>query len=123
MLAQRGREICGFLMSDPEGRQDVFLVHNWSGEGGAFFVSISEFRRAERYACQRSLRIAAFLHSHETSLELSDADRLCFEMSCWPWVVVCLREQELRYRVYPRGVDQGIGRDSQTPMMRYDSSG
>ena len=103
MLAQRGREVCGFLMSDTEGRQHVFLVRNWSGEGGAFFVSISENRRAERYACQRDLTIAAFLHSHKTSLELSDADRQCFEKSCLPWVVICLRERELRYRVYPRG--------------------
>src|SRR2546422_3548491 len=94
------REICGFLLTGSAGEQTYFGVFNLARLPWTFLVSHTDVERVARFAKSHGMRIAAFIHSHNGSLDLSDDDRLAMCASGLPWIVVTLSEGKLRMRVY-----------------------
>src|SRR5688572_12741353 len=86
----KGMEICGFILIDSAGNPDFYLLNNLSKEPHCFVVGRPEFLRLERYAQRRGLRIAAFVHSHASGLELSGSDIQGLCNGQIPWIVVAL---------------------------------
>jgi proteasome lid subunit RPN8/RPN11 len=94
------REICGFLLSSPDGEQQLRLVSNWASMPGSFIVGESEVQRIERCAERERLQIQAFVHSHSSVLELSEEDNRGIRSSDLPWILVKLDGDQLTYAVY-----------------------
>jgi proteasome lid subunit RPN8/RPN11 len=107
-LRQAGRrEICGFLLVDSAGAQEIFLVRNSSWNVGGFTIAALDAERMERYAERHGYRVHALIHSHWSTLELSDVDKHGLATSKLPWLVVMLDGDSIRYRLYdPASRDQ-----------------
>lgn len=103
LSASGGREICGYLLLGVDGSAELYLIRNWVMESGSFFVSNSEADRAERHAARRGLRLSAFLHTHFSTLELSQEDAIGLESSTIPWIIVMPGGSGMKQRVYPPG--------------------
>ena len=99
--ASGGHEVCGFLLCGPNEEQLFFRVANWSANPGEFVVADFEVERARRFAEKHCLTVAAFVHSHTSSLDLSCTDELGLKAGALPWIVVMERGGELFYRWYP----------------------
>jgi proteasome lid subunit RPN8/RPN11 len=96
----RNHEICGALLVGEHGAQRFFALTNMSGEAHTFFVSLPEFDRLARYAERSGMRISAFIHSHQSSLDLSPQDIISLQLSNLLWIVVVASGTEIRYRSY-----------------------
>jgi proteasome lid subunit RPN8/RPN11 len=94
------KEICGYLLGDSAGKQRFYRVANLSGEPRSFFVSRFDFERLERHAQRHRLEIQAFIHSHQTILELSPADVLSRGESYLLWIVVVLSKDGFLYKMH-----------------------
>lgn len=95
-------EVCGFLVSDNEGRLRFRRLRNWSAEPDGFFVTSADYCQFAREASSNDWRIEAFLHSHRRSLELSELDEQYMEGGNVPWVVVTPGGEDIRYRLFER---------------------
>jgi proteasome lid subunit RPN8/RPN11 len=95
-------EICGYLLIDTDGNQQVHLLNNWAIAPDAFFVSTLEGERLRRHAARERLRIAAFIHSHDRSLELSDRDIAGLLQDEIPWIVIIREKNGIAFRVHSR---------------------
>ena len=104
-----GREICAVLLENVKGDQAAVRVPNWSRDFDSFFVARSEIKRIERYAERNGYKILAFIHSHRSSLELSDTDRMSLEHSNYPWVIVILSDSGLHTRFYESLAQSDVG--------------
>src|SRR5262249_2074872 len=93
-------ELCGFLLLDSTGEQRFHRISNLLGDRGSFFVSVLDFERLQRYAERHKLHVAAFIHSHRSSLDLSRADRTGMELSPLPWIVVAAGKSGLEFAIY-----------------------
>ncbi len=90
-------EICGFLLQDETGRQAFRQVANLAGPG-EFLVSELDWSRVIRDSEKRGLSVIAFVHSHLSSLDMSEADRRCCNAIDLPFVVVRLRGGTLEHQ-------------------------
>jgi proteasome lid subunit RPN8/RPN11 len=105
----RNREICGALLVGEHGAQRFFALTNMSCEVRTFFVSLFEFDRLARYAERNAMRIRAFIHSHQSSLDLSAQDVISLQISELPWIIAVSSGTEIRYRLHEFiGNDQRI---------------
>jgi proteasome lid subunit RPN8/RPN11 len=95
-----GKEICALLLEDINGEQEIFRLPNWSNVSTAFFVAKSELQIVEHYAEREDKKILAFIHSHHSSPQISQADRRGLKYSKYPWVVVCLGPTGLEVKNY-----------------------
>ena len=98
IVQARGAEVCGFLLEHPVTGESLALVRNLETRPGRFVVPDSERRRIEGAALRSGARVASFVHSHANSLRLSDADRLEAGAGDLPWILVALRDGNLRSR-------------------------
>lgn len=98
------REFCALLLQHPDGQQEVIRLPNWSEDRFAFFVSTSELRRIERFASRVGAKVLAFIHSHISSLDLSDTDQEYLHHSKYNWVVVIMQDGSIRTKVYEKGM-------------------
>ena len=100
LFAARGREIGGLLFEDPAGRQRVYLAPNLSPEPGAFEAPGWWLQRMLQRRDASGFRPIAFLHSHLSTLELSDADRVAMRGLALPWIVLRSEARRLTWAVY-----------------------
>jgi proteasome lid subunit RPN8/RPN11 len=91
-----GKEICGFLIRNSDGRQAFVRLPNWSGDPDGFFVAESEASRITQYVKEKGQEIIAFLHSQNSTLELSKDDLQSLQHSNLPWVVAWLSPSGLQ---------------------------
>jgi proteasome lid subunit RPN8/RPN11 len=105
ILSARGREIAGLLLEDPAGAQRIELAPNLAAEPGEAEVPAWWLERALRRGGVAGFRAVAFLHSHLTSLELSETDRASMRERSLPWIVLLLREGRLTWAVYSGSPD------------------
>ena len=117
-----GREICAVVLEDRQGGQEVIRVRNWSRDVDGFFIATSELRRIERYAERQGCKVLAFIHSHSSSLELSDRDRRSLEHSKYPWMVVCLGAFGLQTTFYENPAQLNIRSSEEVRVDEGDSS-
>jgi proteasome lid subunit RPN8/RPN11 len=95
-----GRELCGYLALDRQGRQEFYPLTNRSDELDRFWISKGDYRRLVLHLARGNFRIVAFIHSHPSSLELSLEDSICLRHSDMPWIIVRIFAGELQSRVY-----------------------
>lgn len=102
-IQSAGREeVVGFLAAASEREPASFArVRNHGEQPGVFTLDPLEVKRVERSAAAAGRRIVAFVHSHRSGLELSDADRRSQARTKLPWVVAEVVEECLRWRVHP----------------------
>jgi len=97
-----GKEICGFLLAK-ENTQEFHLAPNFSSGKFSFFISDLDFVRIKHYALKNNFQIAALVHSHISTLNLSEEDINCLTAADLPWIVVMLGENaELLSKTYHR---------------------
>jgi proteasome lid subunit RPN8/RPN11 len=100
--AARGREIAGILLEDAAGEQRVQLAPNLAHEPGAVDVPRFWLDRALRRRDPAGFHAVAFLHSHLSSLDLSETDRGSMRDSSLPWIVLLMRDDRLAWVVHER---------------------
>jgi proteasome lid subunit RPN8/RPN11 len=96
----RGREVCGYLTLDQGTRQEFHRVTNRSTELDNFWISRTDYRRFMRKVSRQNLQILGFVHSHQSSLELSRQDKISLNNSEVPWIVVTIADSQLLSKVY-----------------------
>jgi proteasome lid subunit RPN8/RPN11 len=97
-----GEEVVGFLLAPGTDEPASFWrLRNHGEQPGVFALDELEVSRVHRAAERGGETVVAFLHSHTSGLELSAADRRSKALTRFPWVVVRLEQQELRWRVHP----------------------
>jgi proteasome lid subunit RPN8/RPN11 len=102
LRASPGREVVGFLLTDSrKAGLNFWRLRNYGEQHGAFALDPLEVRRVRRTAARRGMRIAAFVHSHPSSLDRSRADRTSQALTALPWMIVRLDGDRLRQRLYP----------------------
>jgi proteasome lid subunit RPN8/RPN11 len=92
-------EICGFILRCACGEERFVRVRNLHS-GWRFCVSPGEVERTLRIARTDDCEVLAFVHSHKTSLLLSQADIESLACSEVPWMVVRLRDESLEEVAY-----------------------
>jgi len=83
-----GAEVCGFVMQDQKGEQRFCRVRNISPDKRAFVLDELDFERVLRRGAEVGLKPLAFLHTHTTDAELSEADREGQSAINLPWVIL-----------------------------------
>ena len=100
--AARGQELAGVLVRSPERDLRFWAAPNLADGFGCAEIPLWWFERAGRQAEREGLRMEAFVHSHTSSLKLSEADRVLMRKFRFPIVVVILRGDEVRAARYGR---------------------
>jgi proteasome lid subunit RPN8/RPN11 len=96
----RQQEVCGYLISTANGNEFFWRLRNLSGQEGHFLIASNELDRVAHASRRNLYTIQAFVHSHTTSLEMSHADRLAFQSSDVPWVIVTQENGRIDERWY-----------------------
>ena len=97
----RGREIAGLLLEDPAGDQLLRLAPNLLNEPGQIEVPGWWLERMLHRRDPSEYRPVAFLHSHVSSLDLSETDRASIQGFPLPWIVLRIDTDGLRWVVVP----------------------
>jgi proteasome lid subunit RPN8/RPN11 len=101
--AAAGREICGLVLAGPKGAQRFLQLASTADAATGFSVTARELDRARRLALRQGWRVEAFLHSHVTVLDASEADLRGAGRTELPWLVVRLVADDLEVaEVVPR---------------------
>jgi proteasome lid subunit RPN8/RPN11 len=95
----RGRELAGLLLEAPGGKQRIQLAPN-IGEAGTTEVPRWWLDRMLRRRDPSGYRPVAFIHSHVSSLDLSEADRASIQRFPLPWIIIRLEAGRLVCAVY-----------------------
>jgi proteasome lid subunit RPN8/RPN11 len=93
----RGREIAGLLLQDPAGDQRLRLAPNLANEPGAIDVPRWWLERRLRHRDSSVYRPVAFLHSHVSSLELSETDLASMKCFPLPWIIIRIEAGQLSW--------------------------
>lgn len=93
----RDREIGGVLLQDSAGSQRIRLAPNLLEEPGALEVPGWWLRRMLERRDASGLRPIAFFHSHLSTLDLSDEDRVAMRAAPLPWIILQLDAGVLRW--------------------------
>jgi proteasome lid subunit RPN8/RPN11 len=109
IAANRKSEVCAFLLSGRDEESQLVVARNWSSNPQGFLIAYSERRRVERYADSVGMEVAALVHSHSTSTQLSEFDRGMLKESDLPWIVVASTDGIVSQRTYNEGGFQ-VGR-------------
>lgn len=96
------REIAGLLLEAPDGSQCIRLAPNIASDSGTVEIPgwwiCSQLQRIERDGA----RPIAFFHSHMSTLEPSDTDRVAVRDSPLPWIILLLDNGRLTWaETYP----------------------
>jgi proteasome lid subunit RPN8/RPN11 len=113
----RGLEIGGLLLEEPSGAQRIQLAPNLQTEPGSFEAPRWWFDARIGRCDLHGYRPVAFIHSHGSSLDLSDVDRESLRGSTLPWIVVCVDSGRLAWTVHRPT------RTVELPQERHDISG
>ncbi|MET0533454.1 MAG: hypothetical protein ABW171_04450, partial [Steroidobacter sp.] len=99
-LANTGEhEIAGLLLEDATGEQRFQRAPNLCTEPCT--IEVPRWWLERRLRCGSVHRPIAFVHSHVTSLEPSDADRASLQNFPLPWIIVRLHAGKLEWAVLP----------------------
>lgn len=93
-------EICAFLLENKSNDQKIIRVRNFSGNPYGFTLPNSELIRIQEHANTTGFKIIAFIHSHFTSLKLSEQDHDSFQYSLYPWIIVKMGKSGLLSKLY-----------------------
>lgn len=94
------REIAGFLFEDSSGCQLIRLAPNLLDEPCAVETPGWWLDRMLRRVDPSGFRPIAWFHSHLTTLDLSEADRVAMHDFPLPWIVLLLTHGRLTWASY-----------------------
>lgn len=106
--AERGAEVCGYLLEGAGGEQRFLTIENRLASRDGCFVAAADVARARKFAAARALRIRAWVHSHPAGTTLSAVDRMGLAESDIPWIVVCDTGGDLRAEWHAPGATQEV---------------